>query len=419
MSGIFSSPATNIARGIAICLLCLSFSSALGQSSEEIKKLQLSGYVKFLETYSVPNPDLIGGLKQPIIDHEFHNRLDLTYDPSERWNFSISARNRLFYGDQVRTNPNFADLVVQNNGLLDLSVVWFDNNYWALTTVFDRAYIRYEGEKWEITAGRQRINWGINTIWNPNDLFNAFNYFDFDYEERPGTDAVRVLYYTGVLSHVELAIAPGDADTSTTVAALYRFNKKAYDIQFLGGYFEGDIAIGGGWDGAIGGAGFKGEVTGFLPLDGRTAVWDTVASLSATASVEYMFGVGSGLFTTFSVLYNSNGNRVFNTSGAGDVPGPILVTAQPSARNLFPAQWTFFGVASGSFSPIFTGGIGIMYGLDGPMTLDHQLIINPSLTYSIKENWDLDGIGQLYFAQLDGSFSPLSSSIFVRLKWSF
>lgn len=31
--------------------------------------------------------------------------------------------------------------------------------------------------------------------WNPNDWFNTYNYFDFDYEERPGTDAIRVRVY--------------------------------------------------------------------------------------------------------------------------------------------------------------------------------------------------------------------------------
>jgi hypothetical protein len=62
------------------------------------------------------------------------------------------------------------------------------------------AYLDYTAGKWQFRVGRQRINWGVNLVWNPNDVFNSFSYFDFDYEERPGSDAVRVQYYTGTTS---------------------------------------------------------------------------------------------------------------------------------------------------------------------------------------------------------------------------
>ena len=69
---------------------------------------------------------------------------------------------------------------------------------------FDRLFIEWNKEKWNIRIGRQRINWGINLAFNPNDIFNAYNFLDFDYEERPGVDAARVQYYYGSFSGLDL-----------------------------------------------------------------------------------------------------------------------------------------------------------------------------------------------------------------------
>ena len=96
----------------------------------------------------------------------------------------------------------------------------------------DRASAEYNGGKWDITLGRQRINWGINTVWTPNDIFNTFNYFDFDYEEeRPGSDAARVQYAFTPSSTIELAVSPGKPANQNIGAVMYRFNKWNYDFQ--------------------------------------------------------------------------------------------------------------------------------------------------------------------------------------------
>ena len=52
----------------------------------------------------------------------------------------------------------------------------------------------YRDNKINFRIGRQRINWGTTTIWNPNDIFNAYNFLDFDYEERPGMDGGKFQY---------------------------------------------------------------------------------------------------------------------------------------------------------------------------------------------------------------------------------
>jgi hypothetical protein len=112
-------------------------------------------------------------------------------------------------------------------------------------------WFQYTNEKLQVTAGRQRINWGQTFVWNPNDIFNTYSYFDFDYEEKPGSDAVRVQYFLNPTSAFELA-AKLDRQNKATIAGLYRFNKLNYDIQFLSGITdEQDFVAGAGWSGQI------------------------------------------------------------------------------------------------------------------------------------------------------------------------
>ena len=80
-----------------------------------------------------------------------------------------------------------------------------DNSNVVLSVIADRFYYQFAAEKLELRLGRQRINWGINTTWNPNDIFNSYNIYDFDYEEREGSDAIRLKYFPNYQSSLDLA----------------------------------------------------------------------------------------------------------------------------------------------------------------------------------------------------------------------
>ena len=104
------------------------------------------------------------------------------------------------------------------------------------------------------------------TAWNPNDIFNSYNLLDFDYEERPGADAVKMQYLINDLSNIEAAIANGPYN-SATVAAKYSLNRDEYDWQFLAGTYARRFTAGLGWSGNLGKAGFKGETQMFYKKD--------------------------------------------------------------------------------------------------------------------------------------------------------
>lgn len=371
-------------------------------AQDKPQKLDIGGYVKFLQTqFFATNPVLDTTIG--LTDNLIHNRLNLHYYPNAKWDIGLETRNRIFYGDQIKLNPLYSDQVDTYNGLVDLSIRWIDGGGFLFHSIIDRAYINYSYEKWDITLGRQRINWGINTVWNPNDLFNAFNFLDFDYEERPGSDAIRVQYFPGVVSRVEVAFAPDDTIENSVGAALYMFNVKGYDVQLLGGYYRGDAVFGGGWAGNLGQIGFKGEASYFIPTEIST---DSINSFNASVALDYLFG--NGLYVSGSALFNNRGQG----GGANNQLG--LVGGALSPKNLFPSRFALYGSASGNLTPLCTVNGSIIYG---PGT---QLVaFIPSITYSIKENWALDFIGQSFFGEQNETFGHQATGVFLRLKWSY
>src|SRR5210317_1168395 len=114
-------------------------------------------------------------------------------------------------------DPGYMNMTLLTDGKLG------DNTGYALTTTIDRLWLQFTFGNLEIIAGRQRINWGQTLVWNPNDIFNSYSYFEVDYPERPGSDALRFQYYTGDASTIEVA-AKIDSAKQVTAAGYFRFN---------------------------------------------------------------------------------------------------------------------------------------------------------------------------------------------------
>ena len=101
-----------------------------------------------------------------------------------------------------------------------------------------------------------------------------------------------------------------------TAAALYRFNKWGYDIQFLAGYFNSeDIVAGTGWSGAIGSVSFRGEASWFQPAKNFsdttgtgifTIGFDKVFKNNSMAQIQVMYCNNPVKLSNFNSLYSGN-----------------------------------------------------------------------------------------------------------------
>lgn len=360
-------------------------------SSTKIKVWELSGYIEDL-----------GWLRS---DEEFkhiyatnlvHNRINIKWKPSEKITGRIELRNRLYWGDDINVIPNFKEQLRNQNEALNLSAIWMQSHSTILHTNVERFWVEYRTSKWNVRAGRQRINWGMANTWNPNDIFNSYNFLDFDYQERAGSDALKAQYMVTDLSHVELAFA---GTNSQPVSALKYFtNYKKFDLQAIVGLYQNVFTGGVGWAGSISEAGFKGE------LQLYTGRKDSASHFEGTVEADYMFK--KGWYLSSSLLYNEKGlNR--------PLPKGSTVAFEPSPRGLMPSKWSLLIHSSKELTPILNTGINLIYS---PGV--HLLIIFPSVGYNVKPNLDLDFVWQSLFAEIE-TFRAVSHAVFIGAKWSF
>ena len=333
-------------------------------------------------------------------DNVIHNRLNFKWYAGRSLTFSLEMRNRIFTGDMVRLDPGFADITGSDRGWLDMSWNLSDRNSVLLNSFIDRLWVDFSGNSFQLRIGRQRINWGQALVWNPNDLFNVYSYFDFDYPERPGSDAIRLQVYPSYASTIELA-AKVDSDDRITLAGLYRFNFGGYDIQFIGGYTgDENLVLGTGWSGAFGATSFRGEYSWFHPLGNNS---DTSSTSILTIGFDRSFG--KGYMIQAQAMYCNNPLEFDNFSS--------LYNGNLTARDIAFSEFSLFASFTLPLTPLFSASMsGIIYpGLDG-------YFAGPSIEASVASNVDLSLFWQ-HFDARPVSEQMKMNLLFLRFKYSF
>ena len=377
---------------ILAILFLLNSSNIQGQ---EQKHITLNGYVT--EMYNVMF-DSISGLF--INDNLIHNRLNFKAYAGTHISASIELRNRIFTGDNVRLNPDYSTMIGYDPGFIDMSWNIVDKNSFLINTSVDRMFTDLNFNKFQARVGRQRINWGQTMVWNPNDIFNAYSFFDFDYVERPGSDAIRIQYFPSYASVIEFAVK-GDVNNNLTAAGLWRFNKWGYDIQFLGGYVNSeDIVIGTGWSGAVGSYSFRGEASWYQP------------------QMNFSDTTGTGLFTVgFDKIFKDNSMAQLqvmycnNPIDMGSFSSFYFGTM--SSKDLAVSKFTAFGQFSYAATPLINLTVAAMWFPDLK-----GYFAGPSFDYSVAENLDFSLIWQ-HFEGYPSSGRFNLNLCFLRFKYSF
>ncbi len=383
-------------KQILILLLILACSGNIfSQDKDKNKIISLSGYTSTMQTV------MFDSLSGPFTNENLiHNRLNFKGYVNSHIKFAVEFRNRLFTGDRVRTDPAYAGMISFDPGLMDLSLNVLHQPSFFLNSTIDRIWVDLNYGKIEVKAGRQRINWSQTLVWNPNDIFNVYSFFDFDYVERPGSDAIRLQFYPNFSSAFELAVK-ADYKNDITAAALYRFNKWGYDIQFLSGYYNSeDIVAGTGWSGSIGSVSFRGEASWFQPArhfsdSTGTGIFtiglDKIFKNSSTAQFQVMYCNKPVSLTGFNALYSDN----------------------LSTKDLAYSKISAFGLFSYQVTPLFSLSISAMWFPDLK-----GYFAGPSLDCSLAENVDFS----VYWQHFKSNLILENASInlgFLRVKYSF
>ena len=388
---------TNWRRYIILAALLLCFKVPMAQDTGE-SNLAVNGYVKYMNT--IMDQEGITWITESM----FHNRLDLRWYPTSSFHAGLSMRNRFIYGDFVENFPTYPKLISRDYGYLHkLTRNIIEEDSYLLNTSVDRLWVHYRSGRFEARAGRQRINWGQAYVWNPNDIFNAYSFFDFDYEEKPGSDAIRLMFYPSFTSAAELAVKV-NRDNQITAAGYYRMNRWGYDWQFLGGVLNDDEYVAGmGWSGNIKGAGFNGELTYIHPQSNFS---DTTGIFLATLSANYMFS--NSLYLQTEAFYNGNFENMDPGSFTGYYFRPLTV------KTLSFSEFSWFVQASYPIHPLLDGSLALMYypGIKG-------VFVNPSFRYSLSDNIQLSAFAQFFRGKFLSERTDQINFIFFRFKWSF
>ncbi|MDE2653842.1 MAG: hypothetical protein OXI71_08505 [Gemmatimonadota bacterium] len=127
---------------------------------------------------------------------------------------------------------------------------------------FDRLHVGWEGERFEISVGRQAVSWGTALFLTPSDPFTPFNPVDPFREFRAGVDAVRLRFFPSALSEVDLVVRPTRSPAGEEeVTALMRglTTARNWELSAWAGIVYGDPAGAVGAAGSVGGWAVRAE----------------------------------------------------------------------------------------------------------------------------------------------------------------
>ena len=393
---------------LLLTLLLLFFSKSYAQ----LPTTEVYGYAKYLFG-STKYP----GYDERFNDHLIHARLNTRWYPLQSLTAALEFRFRAYYGGSVEKIPGFLDQIKTHHQFADLDAILWNNKTTLGYLETDRLWLDWVKDKFELTVGRQRIAWGTSWVWNPTDLFNPQSPLDFDYEELPGTDAVRMQYYTGPVTKVEAAVRPAKSWDRVIAAGLVSLNKWDYDFNILGGIKNNRWVIGGGWSGDILDAGFRGEFT-VMQKPGLLSKYKNLSALIpaynpiSTSKNPVLSFVISGDYTFNNSFYIHTELLHYNT-GKTDNAGLYQAEAQDLGM-LSPSRWSIYQEFSYDITPLLRGSLFGIYNPD-----DHSLVIVPSASYSVITNLDLYLIALLFNGDTLTQYGDYGSSLYARIKYSF
>ncbi len=382
---------------------------------------QLGGYIKAMPShYRVDN-------QESVTEHLLHNRINLDYQALSNVDLHLGMRNRLFMGSQL--DSNLAELSSQDTGYWDLSKSWQHNDQ-VFNTSIDRGYLLWRPNDLHLKVGRFRINWSMNSIWNPNDIFNSYSLYDFDYDEKPGRDALSLSYHLGFATEINLVYSLRQTQhdlVAQDYGMRYLSHYQGWDWQLILAESFNDRVIGGGFAGQINGAGIRGEISHFSSQSSQNipALED---SYSASIELDYSFSGSSNALASIAALYISKPSEHSVSRGmtqADSIQNAHIQTDHiqtahiqtsriQTGRELSFTSWSYYLNTSFDITSLTRLSVtGIYYQDDSYFT-------SLSLTHSLSDNWLLTGQIQRFDGSETSQFGQAPyTQLFAQLRWSY
>lgn len=305
----------------------------------------------------------------------------------------------------------------------DLAGNWHDESSGDSATrigyELDRATYKHRLDNMTLAVGRQPIDWGSGRFWQPLNLFGAFAPTDLDTDFKPGIDAALLDWYPSDFSSLTAAyvLKPENNSTQENSGALYyrRQVGELSELSLLGGSVLGNRVIGGAFESAWSGMGWRleGAYYNLKETDEKFLFW--------IAGVDYQFDDG----TLIAAEWHNNGNGADSQADIATMPfDPLVVHGlqQQLGRQVL-------GVAlERDLNPLLHGSYILLTAPldDDQGNLGASLLHQFTLTLSLSNESDLlfslllsNGKGLNDTGQPQSEFGHLPPALTLRLRLYF
>lgn len=305
----------------------------------------------------------------------------------------------------------------------ELSENWLDENSGTSATTIgydvDRLSYKRRLNNMALAVGRQPVDWGSGRFWQPLNIFGAFAPTDLDTDFKPGIDSVLLDWYPSAFSSLTAAYVfkPKDNDALENSGGLYyrRQVGEISELSLLGGSVLGSTVVGGAFESAWEGMGWRMEAAHYTlkDTDEEFLFW--------IAGVDYQFADG----TLIAAEWYDNGHGATSEAALAAMASDPLVTyglQQQLGRQVLGLM------VDRDITPLLHGSYSLFAAAvnDDQDKLATSLLHQLTLTYSVSNESDLlfsllfaNGKGLNSLQQPRSEFGYLPAAMTVRLRFYF
>ncbi len=378
-------------------ILFFSLSLFCFEVDAQNKNFEINGYVSALHTSGYND-----AFEEWNNLNKINNRLNLNVWLNNRISFNLEIQNRFYSGSYLSQFNGFSQPLIATTDYFNWSHNWINNNSTVFQSRIDRLFMDFSSGMFSIRVGRQRINWGQTLVWNVNDIFNSYSFFEIDNFEKYGCDAIRMTLFPSPSSVIEATVKI-NSDEEITAAVMSRFNYNEMDFQIQGGVVdEKDVVIGAGITGDYKGLTIRTECSYYHPLNQNT---NDKTTLLLNAGLDYVFS--NRMAIQSEVLYNQLNNKDLTELFV------VLFAAPVTSKTLSISEWSYALNWVFPVSPRLDLNISTVYFPDYS-----GYYLSPTIDFKLMKNLDLSGICQVYSLDYLGERNAITSGT-VRLKYHF
>lgn len=375
-----------------IILIALSLCYANTARADENDGWKISGYYKNLFTTSASQ----------VTEEGFYadlNRLRLEIQNiSDPWQVNLTLDNEALVNDFANTS-DFSIIRSKNQRDItsaDGDIVSVDNDHLFLRHSIYRAYVKYYSPEFQAVVGKQAIDWGRLRFFSPFDIFNTLSPLDLEPNERVGVDAINLNFSKEDSSALNAIFIPGPEDRSGAGLKL-NTTFKTYDFAMIAAYFRKTQTYGASFDGYLGEAGLRGEITHTILDNGRVFP-------RASVGIDYNFS--EKLYALLEHFYNG---------GHDDNPGTGFSSSYRISQELLSLKRDLTGLwLQYRLTPLIKFNGYIIYDWEGAST-----VVTPELHFDMTENTRLTAGVQHFWGGNNSEFGSNEHTYYVEFQWFF